>query len=64
LGPRSALALCGFTAVVGQIVLMRELIQVFNGNEISLGILLGELTAMEADAEKAEPGWAAAAGQD
>jgi tetratricopeptide (TPR) repeat protein len=26
--------------------------------------LLGELTAMEADAEKAEPGWAAAAGQD
>ncbi|MGA2572280.1 MAG: hypothetical protein ABSF23_17370, partial [Terracidiphilus sp.] len=40
LGPRSALALCGFTAVVGQIVLMRELIQVFNGNEISLGILL------------------------
>ncbi|MGO8758143.1 MAG: hypothetical protein ACLQG3_08470 [Terracidiphilus sp.] len=40
LGPRTALALCGFTAVVGQIVLMRELIQVFNGNEISLGILL------------------------
>ena len=40
LGPRSALALCGFSAVVGQIVLMRELIQVFNGNEIALGILL------------------------
>ena len=38
--PRAALALCGFTAVVGQIVLMRELIQVFNGNEIALGILL------------------------
>jgi len=37
---RAALALCGFTAVVGQIVLMRELIQVFNGNEIALGILL------------------------
>ena len=37
---RVALALCGFTAVVGQIVLMRELIQVFNGNEIALGILL------------------------
>jgi spermidine synthase len=38
---RAALALCGFTAVIGQIVLMRELIQVFNGNEIALGILLG-----------------------
>ncbi|MGD0347072.1 MAG: fused MFS/spermidine synthase [Terracidiphilus sp.] len=38
--PRAALTLCGFTAVVGQIVLMRELIQVFNGNEIALGILL------------------------
>jgi spermidine synthase len=37
---RVALALCGFTAVVGQIVLMRELIQVFNGNEIALGFLL------------------------
>jgi spermidine synthase len=40
LAARTALALCGFTAVVGQIVLMRELIQVFNGNEIALGILL------------------------
>ena len=39
-GARAALALCGFSAVVGQIVLMRELIQVFSGNEISLGILL------------------------
>ena len=32
--------LVGFSAVTGQIVLMRELIQVFNGNEISLGIML------------------------
>ncbi len=39
-GAQAALALCGFTAVTGQIVLMREMIQVFNGNEISLGILL------------------------
>ena len=39
-GARAALALCGFTAVCGQIVLMRELIQVFNGNEMALGILL------------------------
>ena len=37
---RAALALTGFSAVVGQIVLMRELIVVFNGNEISLGIML------------------------
>lgn len=36
-----ALGLCGWTAVVGQIVLMRELIQLFNGNEVALGVLLG-----------------------
>ena len=34
------LVLVGFTAVVSQIVLMRVLIVVFNGNEISLGITL------------------------
>jgi spermidine synthase len=34
------LSLIGFTAVIAQIVLMRELIVVFYGNEISLGILL------------------------
>jgi spermidine synthase len=39
-GIRAVLALVGFTAVIGQIVLMRELIIVFNGNEISLGITL------------------------
>ena len=39
-GTRAALALLGFTAVIGQIVLMRELIVVFNGNEISMGIML------------------------
>jgi len=37
---RTALALIGFSTVLGQIVLMRELIVVFNGNEISLGIML------------------------
>jgi len=37
---RGALTLIGFSAVIGQIVLMRELIVVFNGNEISLGIML------------------------
>jgi spermidine synthase len=36
----AALTLVGFSAVVGQIVLMRELIVVFSGNEISLGIML------------------------
>ncbi len=36
---KAALALIGFSAVIGQIVLMRELIVVFNGNEISLGIM-------------------------
>jgi spermidine synthase len=37
---RAALTLIGFSAVIGQIILMRELIVVFNGNEISLGIML------------------------
>jgi spermidine synthase len=35
-----ALTLIGFSAVIGQILLMRELIVVFNGNEMSLGIML------------------------
>ena len=34
------LTLIGFTSVIAQIVLMRELIVVFYGNEISLGIML------------------------
>ena len=37
---RAVLTLVGFSAVIGQIILMRELIVVFNGNEISLGIML------------------------
>ncbi len=40
LAVKSALMLIGFSAVVGQFVLMRELMMVFNGNEMSLGILL------------------------
>jgi spermidine synthase len=36
----AALGLVGFSAIIGQIVLLRELIVVFNGNEISLGIML------------------------
>jgi len=34
-------ALLGFTAVVAQVFLMRELMVVFYGNEISLGLMLG-----------------------
>jgi len=37
---RAVLCLIGFTAVISQIVLMRELIVVFSGNEISLGLML------------------------
>lgn len=37
---RLVLALIGFTAVVAQIVLMRELMVVFYGNELSLGLML------------------------
>jgi spermidine synthase len=40
LAVRTALTLIGFSAVIGQIVLLRELIVVFNGNEMSLGIML------------------------
>jgi spermidine synthase len=36
----AALLLLGGSAVIGQIVLMRELIVVFGGNEISLGVML------------------------
>jgi len=37
---RSVLILAGFSAVIGQVVLMRELMVAFSGNEISLGIML------------------------
>jgi len=36
----AVMGLVGSTAVLGQIVLMREAIVVFNGNEVSLGIVL------------------------
>ena len=38
---RGALVLTGASAVIAQIVLMRELIVVFRGNELSLGLMLG-----------------------
>lgn len=34
---KAALMLIGFSAVIGQVVLLRELMVVFNGNEMSLG---------------------------
>ncbi|MFY9853925.1 MAG: hypothetical protein WAK26_08630 [Terracidiphilus sp.] len=40
LSAHAALMLAGFSAIIGQVVLMRELMVVFNGNEISLGIML------------------------
>jgi spermidine synthase len=36
----AALMLAGFSAVIGQVVLMRELMVVFSGNEMSLGVML------------------------
>jgi spermidine synthase len=36
----TVLLLAGFSAVIGQIVLMRELMVLFSGNEISLGVML------------------------
>lgn len=40
LAAKTALMLIGLSAVIGQIVLMRELIALFSGNEILLGVLL------------------------
>jgi spermidine synthase len=39
--PLHLFAALGFTSMVGQILLMRELVVVFYGNELSLGIMLG-----------------------
>lgn len=55
---KAVLTLIGFTAVVGQIVLMRELIVLFNGNELSLGIVLATWLLWTA-AGSAFAGWLA-----
>ncbi|MBI4832786.1 MAG: hypothetical protein HY801_14795, partial [Candidatus Lindowbacteria bacterium] len=39
--PVHLFAALGFTSMLGQILLMRELIVVFYGNELALGIMLG-----------------------
>ncbi|MCP4517197.1 MAG: spermine synthase, partial [Delftia sp.] len=38
--PSVVLATLGFTSVIGQVVLMRELVAVFYGNELVLGLIL------------------------
>ncbi len=40
-GVRAVLILIGFTAAIAQIVLLRELMVVFHGNEVSIGLMLG-----------------------
>lgn len=45
---RAITLLVGFTAGIGQIVLMREVIVLFNGNELSLGLVLGAWLAWTA----------------
>jgi spermidine synthase len=45
---RPVLALIGFTAVVAQVVLMRELLVLFGGAEISLGLMLASWLAWTA----------------
>jgi len=37
---RAALALLGFTSIIGQVLLMRELVAVFYGNELIFGLIL------------------------
>ncbi|MFP5276026.1 MAG: hypothetical protein ACLGPM_02835 [Acidobacteriota bacterium] len=46
--PRAVAFLVGFTAAVGQIVLMREALALFNGNELSLGVILAAWLAWTA----------------
>ena len=43
-----ALLLLGITAIITQVVLIRELIITFSGNELSIGIILANLLILEA----------------
>ncbi|MDD5657111.1 MAG: spermine synthase, partial [Elusimicrobia bacterium] len=43
-----ALLVLGASGIIGQIVLLRELLVVFSGNELSVGIILGDWLALEA----------------
>jgi spermidine synthase len=53
---RAALILIGFTAACAQIVLMRELMVIFCGNEISIGLVLGTWLFWTAVGSFASPG--------
>jgi spermidine synthase len=53
------LVLIGFTAVIAQIVLMRELMVVFCGNEMSLGLMLASWLLWTAAGSGAVGRWAA-----
>ena len=44
----SSLLLTGFTAIVGQVILIRELLITFSGNELSIGIFFANLLLLEA----------------
>src|SRR5271157_876407 len=54
---RSALILAGCTAACAQIVLMRELMVAFRGNEISIGLALGTWLFWTAVGSVAAPAW-------
>src|SRR5690349_17242921 len=56
---RPALVLIGLTAIVAQIVLMRELLVVFCGNEVSLGIILASWLLWTAFGSSVLGRWAA-----
>ena len=44
----SALLLMGFSGIVAQVLLLRELLIVFSGNELTIGIILASWLILEA----------------
>ncbi len=58
---RAILSLIGFTAVIAQVVLMRELLVVFYGNELSLGVMLANWLLWTALGSSVLGRWAARA---
>jgi spermidine synthase len=46
--PAFSLFLIGFNAIVGQVILIRELLIAFSGNELAIGIFLANLLLLEA----------------
>jgi len=60
-GVRAVLILIGFTAAIAQIVLLRELMVVFYGNEISIGLMLASWLFWTAAGSSLAGRWAARA---